>query len=371
MRSNQRGLRIFLSSTALDLTAHREKAREAILRLGNLPVAMETFSAQPGVPASECQRMAAEADAVVVLVAHRYGFVPPEELGGDGTRSITWLEVAAARDAGKPVFAFLVDPQAVWNQPKEQDRLETEPDKALEIAERIRRLQQFRRFLASTCIYNTFTSADDLAAKVASALATFDWNTAPQGTWRAREWRPRIMHPLQPARHFQGRGVLLEHLLTWVREPVVPDRVVSLVAVGGTGKTALVQRVLSEARGQVPAGLLVWSFYEDPRTEEFLRVACEYFSGETDTPAGGRLERLQRALAGDEAHLLVLDGLERVQAEGHDGRLRGTLEDPQIKTIAALLGGWTWPSAGIGNLPVSVGRPRAMDRSGVPSVAPR
>ena len=28
--------------------------------------------------------MAAEADAVVCIVAHRYGYVPPVELGGDG-----------------------------------------------------------------------------------------------------------------------------------------------------------------------------------------------------------------------------------------------------------------------------------------------
>jgi hypothetical protein len=61
-------------------------------------------------------RMAAEADAVVCIVAHRYGYVPPVELGGDGERSMTWLEVDAAKRAGKPVFAFLVDPKAPWTQ---------------------------------------------------------------------------------------------------------------------------------------------------------------------------------------------------------------------------------------------------------------
>jgi hypothetical protein len=38
-------LRIFVSSTAIDLTGYRDKVRDAVLRLENLPIAMETFSA--------------------------------------------------------------------------------------------------------------------------------------------------------------------------------------------------------------------------------------------------------------------------------------------------------------------------------------
>ena len=38
------------------------------------------------------------------------------ELGGDGVRSITWLEVVAAKNAGKPVFAFLLDTRVPWDQ---------------------------------------------------------------------------------------------------------------------------------------------------------------------------------------------------------------------------------------------------------------
>jgi hypothetical protein len=101
-------LRIFISSTAIDLTGFRDKVRDAVLRLDNLPIAMETFSALGGAPASEWMRMAAEADAVVCIVAHRYGYVPPVELGGDGERSITWLEVAhALACSGELQFAGL------------------------------------------------------------------------------------------------------------------------------------------------------------------------------------------------------------------------------------------------------------------------
>jgi hypothetical protein len=66
-------LRIFISSTAVDLREYRVKVRDAVLRLENLPIGMETFSARGGEPAGECMRLAAEADAVVCIVAHRYG----------------------------------------------------------------------------------------------------------------------------------------------------------------------------------------------------------------------------------------------------------------------------------------------------------
>jgi len=108
-------LRIFISSTAVDLRGdYRDKVRDAVLGLKNLPIQMETFSAESGQPASVVIQMAADADAVICIVAHRYGYVPPRELGGDGERSITWLEVDAAKHADKPVFAFLVDPYAPW-----------------------------------------------------------------------------------------------------------------------------------------------------------------------------------------------------------------------------------------------------------------
>ncbi|HEX6911705.1 MAG TPA: DUF4062 domain-containing protein, partial [Longimicrobium sp.] len=322
-------LRIFLSSTAADLAAHRARVNQAILGLEHLPDAMEWFPAEDGAPAHVCRQRAAEADALVVLLAHRYGYVPPPELGGDGRRCITWLEVEAARQAGKPVFAFLLDLEAPWGQPRESTALEEAPEKALEIAARVMALQDFRAHLAATCTCDTFTTPDDLAAKVVTALATFVRDRTEPVPPRA--WRVLETHPLQPARHFHGRDALVAELVEWVQGGRSADHVVSLVAAGGTGKTALAQRAVSLA--SVPAGLLVWSFYEDPRTEEFLRVACEYFTGVRDVPAGARLERLQMAMREDLPHLLVLDGLERVQGEGRDGRPRGTLEDPQLKRL--------------------------------------
>src|SRR5439155_8060505 len=150
--------------------------------------------------------------------------------------------------------------------------------------------------------------------------------------------------------------LLREQLLEWALAAVSPDRVVSLVAMGGTGKTAVAERVLAGLPAEQKVGVLVWSFYENPRTEDFLRSACEYFTGQTPKEAGGLLERLQVALAGDVAHLFFLDGLERVQAEGTTGRPRGELEDPQLRRLLR------WLAAGQGT------RARALVTSRFPLV---
>lgn len=202
-------LRIFISSTAVDLRDYQEKVRDAVLRLEDLPIAMETFSAS-GQPASECMRMAAEADAVICIVAHRYGYVPPKELGGDGERSITWLEVDAARKAGKPVFAFLVNPNTPWTEVKEPDRLTSEPpEKATEIIKAVQDLQKSKTLLQNEYTRGTFTNKDELATLVAITLAKFapQPGHAPAGTTRV--WKPLFCHALQPAQHFRGREAKL------------------------------------------------------------------------------------------------------------------------------------------------------------------
>jgi tetratricopeptide (TPR) repeat protein len=327
-------LRIFISSTAIDLTGYRDKVRDAVLRLEGLPVGMETFSALGGTPASECMRIAAEADAVICIVAHRYGYVPPVDLGGDGERSIAWLEVDAAKRAGKPVFAFLVDPKAPWTDAKEQDRLVSEPENLAAIGKAVRTLQEFKDYLGRECTRQMFTSSEQLAEHVTATLANF----APQATAAARVWKPLFCHALQPAQHFRGRAANLQELTEWLQSPVTPDRVISVVAAAGTGKTALVNQALREAKPTDRAGVFVWSFYEDPRTDAFLRAAYTYFMGEKDVPGSGMLERLQLALSDDIPHVIVMDGLERVQSEGDHGH-RGELEDMQLKRFVRSLAG--------------------------------
>jgi hypothetical protein len=260
-------------------------------------------------------------------------------LGGDGERSITWLEVDSAKRAGKPVFAFIVDPKAPWTQVKEQDRLVSEPEKAAEILKAVQKLQEFKAYLESEFTRKSFSTADELAGRVAITLANF----APQ-PWlgavsTARVWQPLFCHALQPAQHFRGRAGRLQELKDWLQTPVTPDRVVSVVAAGGTGKTALVHEALHQAKLSDRAGVFVWSFYEDPHTDAFstrglsLLHRREGHADRRNVGAAANCPFRRRA-----ACVLVLDGLERVQSEG-DHRRRGELEDLQLKRLVRALAG--------------------------------
>lgn len=324
-------MKVFLSSTAQDLVAYRKVADDTLLRMSQEAVVMERFGPLPGEPAAECERKARECDVVVCIVAHRYGFVPDKGLG-----SITRREVEAAKAAGRDVLVWIVADDHPWTEKKEQDLLTdptvlADPGRITEVAAGVQALVDFKAWLRTSFTPATFTTPDDLGRKIAIALAAR--GKAPTATSRAATRAEiRIVHALQPAPHFHGRAELVRDLDAWVSDLTSPDRVWSLVAAGGTGKTAVIERVVA---GMKPgeANVLVWSFYEQPDADAFLRECNHLFLGEEEGPAGGRLERLERGLRDGRPHLIVLDGLERVQEDAGGGRVRGELSDHSLKLL--------------------------------------
>jgi hypothetical protein len=103
-------LRIFVSSTIRDLKDERLTLAQAVLRRGHFPV-MKSFTTRPTTPVPECLRLVESSQAMVVIASAVYGWVPSTDEGGDGCRSITWLEVSTALKVGLPVLAFLLDTQ--------------------------------------------------------------------------------------------------------------------------------------------------------------------------------------------------------------------------------------------------------------------
>lgn len=346
-------LRIFLSSTAIDIQEHRKKVSEAIQRLNNLPVGMEYFGANPNEPVDVCKGKVRESNALVVMLAHRYGWVPTKEEGGDGKKSITWIEMETALENNVPVFAFIVDEDYGWTQAKEQDAISktTDANKIAEIVKNVQSLNEFKKFIDSKAglTRDKFTTPEDLALKIATSLSNWSSTQTPSKNvvLKRPQFQFRIVHHLQPAPHFKGRRQLLEELKQWWQAPVTPDRVRSLVAIGGTGKTAIAERFLDSIKNErLKGSILVWSFYDEPNTDAFLREACIVFTGEEPQGAGGKLEKLQRALASENnQNLIVLDGLERIQSEGKgsSGHAKGDLEDHRLKNLLRAI------AAGLGN----------------------
>lgn len=187
---------VFISSTSEDLKEHREMAVRAALDCGFSPRSMEYFPASgrlPSLPA--CLEKVDEAEVVVVLVAHRYGWVPDDASNPDH-KSITWLECDHARRVqGKEVIAFLVDEKYAWPAELREDyRLVTAKDLPArkynqlrkEVTRNENKLAEFKREL-SRDIRGSFTDAASVRLSVSRSLAE----------WRAKHRPATVAAALQ------------------------------------------------------------------------------------------------------------------------------------------------------------------------------
>jgi Domain of unknown function (DUF4062) len=115
-------LRVMISSTSEDLRSYRAAACQAIISVGWAPIMMEHFGALAAPTVKACQDQIANADLVLVIVAHRRGWVPLATEGGDGENSITALELRHARSLEKPVLIFVAD--STWPGDRWEDDAE-------------------------------------------------------------------------------------------------------------------------------------------------------------------------------------------------------------------------------------------------------
>lgn len=179
--------KVFISSTQVDLKEYRQAARDAVLKAGCLPVMFEHWPASGHrQPLAACLQTVAECDLLIVIVAHRYGWVPPEQHGA-AHKSITRLECEEAIRYGKEVIAFLLEDDALW--PTEQ-REEYAAAKALQkgmphieeltaMRRSFEELASFKQWLNERGVRASFRSPGDLRGEVIAALN--DWQMRHAG----------------------------------------------------------------------------------------------------------------------------------------------------------------------------------------------
>jgi hypothetical protein len=143
---------------------------------------------------------------------------------------------------------------------------------------------------------------------------------------------PRIVHPLPPAPHYERREEL-EALRGFWTGPGAGG-VLSLIGIGGAGKTSIAERFLHELtpsaspnapRGDdtvEPKAMFAWSFYQAPDPQQCVEALLRYLDGDR-RDAAPPLADVQSMIARRENArvLVVLDGLERLQEMAPLGRL--------------------------------------------------
>jgi len=172
---------VFVSSTVEDLKPHREAARDAAVGADFRLRMLEYFVAggdRP--PLAACLAKVGEADVLCVLVAHRYGWVPPDQ-PAVGYKSITWLECERAVSGGKEVLAFLLDEAVAWPaEYREEEAIASavredraSPELLAEVQAKVKSLQDLKEWLNGRAITARFTTPEDLRGKLVAAL--HDW----------------------------------------------------------------------------------------------------------------------------------------------------------------------------------------------------
>lgn len=297
--SRQPWSRIFLSSTAADLTEHRARIAEAIERLGQQTIRMETFGARPGTPLEQCRHLAAASDALVVCVGYRYGSVPGLDEGGDAKKSITWWEVEAALAAGKPVFAFLVDAKAHRRAPTH----ESADGQALE---------RFREFLERSTTRELFTTPEDLAMKVTASLSRWllEHYSAEARLDLPRSSAPFFV-PFMRNPDFVGRDPDLHRLHTLLRcgtSLPVGINPAGLSGMGGIGKTQLAVEYAYRYRESYPGGVL-WINAAEPLMTGFAQLGRRLAQPASDLTRDDEIKVLADYLRQQPHTLLILDNL--------------------------------------------------------------
>ncbi|MBI4672535.1 MAG: DUF4062 domain-containing protein, partial [Chloroflexi bacterium] len=300
-------MKIFVSSTYIDLVEYRKAVERALNLLEQQFVGMEYFGSLSEEPKVAALDKVKACDAFVGIYAHRYGVVPD----GD-TKSITEQEFDRAQKSGKPIFCYRVKPDQPWNP------------KMIEGGDAQTKLDAFLARIDKQYVRQEFTTPEDLLAKVSADLARH------LSTQRAET---RFAHPLPPVpyyahsyalqENFTGRVAERDTLTQWFTRD--PQSVLVLDAIGGMGKSALAwvwtQEILHAAEERrvqndmKPAGVFWWSFYEERETRPFLEKLLAYASaGQANLQSlGSDRERLDALLPllSTKRFLIVLDGFER------------------------------------------------------------
>jgi tetratricopeptide (TPR) repeat protein len=246
-------LKIFLSSTFLDLKVYREVVDKTLRKQGHTVKQMEIFGAREEEPTEAALSELGKCDVVVGIYAHRYGFIPEKN-----EYSITEQEYWHAKSKNKPIFCFVVDEEYPW-PPK---MIEQDPEAK-------KKLSDFIKTIKKEKVVDFFSTPESLASQVAAALGRYvSEQEGDDISGRFSEdiaVRPRTSLPYLP--YFFGREKELR-IIADTLSPATRSWGVLIDGPGGIGKTALAIKAAQEA----PDGLFDRKIFITAKSSELTPV---------------------------------------------------------------------------------------------------
>jgi predicted ATPase len=286
IRTPDRRLRVFVSSTLGELAEERRAVSRAISALRLIPVMFEA-GARPYPPAEVYRAYLAQADVFIGLYWQRYGQLVP------GTQ-VSGLEEEFDLSGGLPRLLYVRAPA---------------PDREPGLADLLARIKE-----ESSASYRYFRTSAELGRLVRDDLAVLLSERFAAGGGRAVAAAP------SPAAGRGSRSLPVSTTSLLGRERAIDEvaglvarsgaRLVTLTGPGGVGKTRLAVAAGERLRDRFGAGTVFVPL--DAVTEPGLvLVAIGRMAGADLRRAGSPLEALAETF-GDGAWLLILDNLEQV-----------------------------------------------------------
>jgi hypothetical protein len=156
-------MKVYVSSTYQDLVEYRAAVDRTLRRMGHDVIGMEQYVAEGSKPVERCKADVRAADAYVIVIAWRFGYVPGAMTSPPDGRSITEIELEEAEKSGRPVLAFLLDPETPW-PPTRVDAMGGTTNAGDDV-------MRLRTKLGGNYLAGVFRTPDDLASQVAAAVS--------------------------------------------------------------------------------------------------------------------------------------------------------------------------------------------------------
>lgn len=159
----------------------------------------------------------------------------------------------------------------------------------------------------------------------------------------------RWCHETTNDQTYVRRANEIRQLNAWFNDPTI--RAISLIGIGGAGKTALVGHWLKVDNKELIRnirGLFYWSFYVEKDIDQFL-LALINFLEDLGTDFGSKVDRadplrmLEEMFPRLPSLLLLLDGLEVLQQAISEGRTYGSFIDAKLRDFIQMVAYATLP----------------------------
>ena len=343
IRTPDRRLRVFVSSTLGELAEERRAVSRAVSALRLSPVMFE-LGARPYPPREVYQQYLAQSDVFIGLYWQRYGQLAPGA-------QVSGLEEEFELSGAMPRLLYVKTPA---------------PDLEPRLADLLDRIQaeastSYRHFRTPTELSRLVR--DDLAVLLSERFAAAGRPTAVAAPSRDSRPLPAGTTPLL------GRERAIDEVAALVERPGV--RLVTLTGPGGVGKTRLAVAAAERLRGRFGTGIVFVPLDSVTDPGQVLAVIARA-AGADLADASAPVEALAETF-GDGTWLLVLDNLEQVVQVAPDigellARCPGLAIVATSRTVLGLRAEWEYPVPPL-PLPTDPGSVSVAEIAASPAVA--